>query len=147
MNILHIEDYDIGKGKDYAKILSGLLPHHGVIYKNIESYDSLLELDPNKFDVIILDGQFPEAKGCKPDISSFRKSIELFRNKGFDFSKLIVWSNSTRVHALCNELRIRYFSKKIMQTKDYIEKEVNPKVMAKQADENTIKELIMSSLS
>ena len=138
MRILHIEDYDKEKGKDYSEALKRLIDCDHIEYLS-DLFD--LELD---YDFIIMDGQFPLKKGHEPDVMSFFEAISFLKKKGFELSKVIVWSNSTRVHAFCFENNLRYFSKKEMREEDYIKKGIDVKVIAKKASEEDIVEMLIS---
>ncbi|MFA6424682.1 MAG: hypothetical protein WCW64_00685 [Phycisphaerae bacterium] len=134
LKVLHLEDYDPEKGEDYAKELYALLYREKIEYTNIETlvlFKSLRNLQ--EFDFIVLDGQFPEISGNKPDVASFSKALESLQSNRYPKEKIIVWSNSTRVHAICKEKGLCYFSKKQMKEQDYIEKKVDVSVIATKA--------------
>lgn len=143
MKVLHVEDYDSEKGKDFAKALSIILSKDNVECKNVEYYSDLVKLNALEYEMIILDGQFPESAGAEPDVATFQKALQFLINSGINTENIIVWSNSTRVHSYCFEKGIKYFSKKDMKKDDYVKKNVNPKAIAKKASEEEIAEEVM----
>ena len=60
MRILHIEDYDQEKHKDYAVALQKIMPGHTL--KNIEFLHELFKEKIESYDFFVLDGQFPAKK-------------------------------------------------------------------------------------
>ena len=144
MRILHVEDYDKEKGRNYAVELNKIISKEKIEYENIETLDSFLSINPEVYDIIILDGQFPSEKGFEPDIDSFKKAMDFLKNKNYDKRNIIVWSNSTRVHAICSLEGLKCFSKKQMKEEDYIRKGVDPKAIVEKADEQKIKNLILN---
>ena len=148
MKVLHLEDYDLEKGEDYAKELYALLYREEIEYTNIETlalFKSLRNLQ--EFDFIVLDGQFPEFTGDKPDVASFSKALEYLQSNRYPKEKIIVWSNSTRVHAICKEKRLCYFSKKQMKEQDYIEKKVDVSVIALKATTKEIANQVICGIN
>lgn len=144
MRVLHLEDYDNEKAKDYAKELNDLLIQKGIEHKNIETLSEFMNIEKlNDYAVIILDGQFPEEIGKKPDFTNFSKVLQILSEENYPLNRIIVWSNSTRVHAICQEKGLKYFSKKQMKEQDYLEKKVNPKAMAIKATTKDIANLIV----
>lgn len=144
MKILHLEDYDQEKGKDYAKELNSFFMQKGIEHKNIETLSEFMKIEKlNDYAMIILDGQFPESIGKKPDVANFSKALQILSEKKYPLNKIVVWSNSTRVHAICFEKGLTYFSKKQMKEEDYIEKKVNPKSIAAKATTKEIANLIV----
>ena len=145
MKILHIEDFDKEKGKNYAVALHDIMIGH--LLKNIEFLDILFKEKISDYDLFLLDGQFPAKEGAEPDVKSFSLAVQYLLKNKVSKNRIIVWSNSTRVHKMASEMGLQYFSKKELSNEHYNKKEINPKYKAKMADEKKISELINSSIS
>jgi hypothetical protein len=140
MKILHIEDYDMEKGKNFTLALKKLIPQHEL--KNIEYLEDLYKENVKDYDFFILDGQFPKDGNSEPDVESFKTAIQYLLDHKISKNRIIVWSNSTRVHKLSSELGLRYFSKKELSIEHYKNKGIDSEFMAERADETKISQII-----
>jgi len=140
MKILHIEDYDKEKGKNFSLALKQLIPEHDL--KNIEYLKDLYKENLKDYGFFILDGQFPKDRNSEPDVKSFQVAIKYLLDNETNKNRIIVWSNSTRVHKLSSELGLEYFSKKELSVQHYKNKGIDPKFMAEKADETKISQII-----
>jgi hypothetical protein len=142
MKILHIEDYDKEKEKNFSSALKKLIPEHEL--KNIEYLEDLYKENLKDYCFFILDGQFPKDRNSEPDVKSFQLAIKYLSDNEINKNWIIVWSNSTRVHKLSSELDLKYFSKKDLSVEHYKNKGIDPKFMAEKADETKISQIIKS---
>lgn len=142
--ILHIEDYDEEKGIDYSKELQNEAKKNNLTYDWTDNLKNAKEkINGNQFDVFILDGQFPEEKGAKPNKNNFFKIYSFIINKGIKKESIIAWSNSTTVHNYCFDNGIACFSKKDMKPEDYTKKGNDPSKIVKKIDvKDLIKEIM-----
>jgi putative hydrolase of the HAD superfamily len=138
--ILHIEDYDKEKEKNFSLSLKELVPEHEV--KNIEYLEELYKENLREYGFFILDGSFPKDRNSEPDVKSFQLAIRHLLDNKIPKDKIIVWSNSTRVHKLSSELGLRYFSKKDLSDEHYKNKGIDLKFRAEKADEIQISQII-----
>lgn len=143
LKILHVEDLDLGKRKDYAAGLRNVMK--GLFIKNVGSLDGFYKENISEYTIFLLDGQFPAKEGAEPDVKSFLLAVQYLLEKGVKKNRIIVWSNSTRVHKVASEMGLEYFSKKELSDEHYIKKGIDPKYKAKMADEKKISELIDSA--
>jgi hypothetical protein len=142
MKILHIEDYDKEKEKNFSSALKKLIPEHEL--KNIEYLEDLYKENLKDYCFFILDGQFPKDRNSEPDVKSFQLAIKYLSDNEINKNWIIVWSNSTRVHKLSSDLDLKYFSKKDLSVEHYKNKGIDPKFMAEKADETKISQIIKS---
>lgn len=77
-------------------------------------------------------------------MESFSNAIQYLLKRGITKNKIIVWSNSIRVHKLSSKFGLIYRSKKEMSDAHYMEKGINPNYKSKMADEQKISELLIS---
>ena len=143
MRVLHVEDYDSEKGKDFPKVLNDMLARHGISGEHAGTLAEFLSKTPSDYDKIVLDGQFPKDETSQPDVSSFTEALNYLKENGYNLDNLIVWSDSTRVHAICYRNGLACFSKKKMKKEDYLRKGIGPEVMVEMADTSMILEKVL----
>lgn len=145
--ILHVEDYDDEKGVDYSKQLQEAATQENLSYDWADNLkDAQKKIMSSSFRIFVLDGQFPEEKGTKPEIQSFFKIYSLVLTTGIQKERIIAWSNSTTVHNFCYDHQITCFSKKDMKQEDYLKKGNDPLKTVKKIEAKDLISLIIQKL-
>jgi hypothetical protein len=109
MMILQVEDR-----KEYQ--LSG---YTGVTV--VSTLEELKKIDLFKYEKIIMDGKFPKDEYSESDTKSFFDAIG-FLPKG----KVVVWSDSEKVHVYCHESKIPSYSKIDIPASHFLQKGLAP---------------------